>query len=120
MSRDVVIESWLASMSKSELVDQCFVWQDTALEHGRKYNAVKAENAKLRDEVERLRSVVSDGADNAREILAENDKLRKLTQQLLTEYRYMRVRPRKMYLGHEKRMRSIEDEMRELGIEVEE
>ena len=49
MSRDAVIESWLASMSKSELIDQCFLWQDMALEHGRMYNAVKDENAKLRE-----------------------------------------------------------------------
>ena len=50
--------------------------------------------------------------------LAENAKLRELAQRLLTEYRYMRVRPRRMYLEHEVRMRIIEDEMRSLGIEV--
>lgn len=42
----------------------------------REYMRLSDENAKLRDEVERLRSVVSDGADNAREVLAENAKLR--------------------------------------------
>ena len=49
MSRDKAIESWLASMNESELIDQCFFWHDTALEQGRMYNAVKAENAKLRE-----------------------------------------------------------------------
>ena len=48
----------------------------------------------------------------------ENAKLRELLQRLLTEYRYMRVRPRAVYLQHEERMRAIEEEMRELGIEV--
>ena len=52
------------------------------------------------------------------EALEQNAKLRELAQRLFTEYRYMRVRPRRMYLEHEKRMRIIEDEMRELGIEV--
>jgi len=49
----------------------------------------------------------------------ENERLRELARRLLTEYRYMRVRPRRVYLGHEERMRAIEGEMRELGIEVE-
>ena len=48
----------------------------------------------------------------------ENAKLRELLQRLHKEYQYMRARPRQMYLQHEQRMRSIEDEMRELGIEV--
>lgn len=52
------------------------------------------------------------------EALEQNAKLRELAQRLLTEYRYMRVRPRRMYLEHEVRMRLIEDEMRSLGIEV--
>ena len=77
----------------------------------------------------------SDGADDARlmedaadtiwqlrddlqRTNAENAKLRELLQRLLTEYRYMRVRPRAVYLQHEERMRAIEEEMRELGIEV--
>ena len=54
----------------------------------------------------------------ARELKAENAKLRELLQRLLTEYRYMRVRPRAVYLQHERRMRAIEEEMRELGVEV--
>lgn len=49
---------------------------------------------------------------------SENAKMRELLQKLLTEYRYIRVRPRAMYLQHEERMRAIEKEMRELGIEV--
>ncbi len=72
---------------------------------------LNAENA-------RLRSCLSDDAENAKLIMAENAKLRELAQRLLTEYRYLRVRPRKTYLEHERRMRAIEDEMRSLGIEV--
>lgn len=51
-------------------------------------------------------------------LIDENEKLRDLLQRLLTEYRYMRSRPRRVYLQHEGRMRVIEEEMRELGIEV--
>lgn len=50
------------------------------------------------------------------QLKAENAKLRELVRRLLTEYRYMRARP--VYLEHEKRMRAIEDTMRELGIET--
>lgn len=39
-------------------------------------NKLRDENTKLREEVERLRSVVSDGTDNAHEIVAENTELR--------------------------------------------
>jgi hypothetical protein len=53
------------------------------------------------------------------DLAAENAKLRELLQRLLAEYRYMSVRPRKVYMQHERRMRFIEEEMRELGIEVE-
>lgn len=49
MSRDAAIESWLASMSKSELIDQCFLWHDMALVHGRMYNVIKNKNAKLQE-----------------------------------------------------------------------
>lgn len=55
MNRDTVIENWLASMSKFELIDQCFLWHDMALIHGHMYNIVKNENAKLRDENSMLR-----------------------------------------------------------------
>ena len=64
---------------------------------------------------------MSDVTDLKAEVLLlrrENRELRELAQRLFTEYRYMRVRPRRMYLEHETRMRIIEDEMRELGIEV--
>ena len=54
MSGDAAIESWLASMSESELIDQCFFWHDMALEHGRMYNAIKDENAKLRELCKRV------------------------------------------------------------------
>lgn len=49
MNRDAAIENWLASMSESELIAQCFFWHDMALEHGHMYNVVNAENAKLRE-----------------------------------------------------------------------
>lgn len=52
------------------------------------------------------------------ELEAENAKLRELLQRLLTEYRYISVRPRKVYMRHEERMRTIEEEMRELGVEL--
>lgn len=52
------------------------------------------------------------------DMLDENAKLRELLQRLLAEYRYMSVRPRKVYMQHERRMRVIEEEMRELGVEV--
>lgn len=55
----------------------------------------------------------------ADEVDAENAKLRELLQRLLMEYRYISVRPRKVYMQHERRMRVIEEEMRELGMEVE-
>ena len=59
MSRDAAIESWLASMSKFELIDQCFLWHDMALVHGRMYNVVKNENIKLREENSMLRKYAS-------------------------------------------------------------
>lgn len=57
MSRDVVIENWLASMDKSELIAQCFFWHDMALEHDHMYNIVNAENAKLRKLAEDLHTL---------------------------------------------------------------
>ncbi len=59
-------------------------------------------------------SVLLDAAD----LLDENAKLRELLGELYAEYRYMRVRPRAVYLGHETRMREIERRMRELGVKV--
>ena len=72
---------------------------------------LKAENAKLREQI--------DAAHMSRLLTEnENEKLRELLQRLLAEYRYLRVRPRKMYLQHEGRMRAIERDMRDLGVEV--
>lgn len=70
-----------------------------------------SEKAALERRIDELCAEVEQGK-------AENEKLRKLLQRLLVEYRYLRVRPRKTYLQHEGRMRAIEEEMRELGIEV--
>lgn len=75
--------------------------------------AEKQRNAKLFEAAEKWMA-------KAAHFEAENTKLRELAQRLFTEYRYMRVRPRRMYLEHETRMRIIEDEMRSLGIEVDE
>lgn len=47
MSRDKSTEAWLASLSKEELIDQCFLWRDAALETGRKYNSIRAEKLAL-------------------------------------------------------------------------
>ena len=89
MSRDAVIESWLASMSKSELIDQCFFYQDMALKHGRMYNALKDESAKLREErdywhVEQVHAYGNweDAYKRAAELELENAKLR---EQLVEE-----------------------------------
>lgn len=86
-------------------------------------------NAKLREYITRLEQanivLSSDNCDLLNDMedmqffIAENRKLRELLQRLLTEYRYMRTRPRRTYLQHERRMRVIEEEMRSLGIEVE-
>lgn len=79
--------------------------------YGRTPEEVMDENAKL---------VVKLNAEHIvrQNVEIENTKLRELARRLLDEYRYMRVRPRRMYLEHETRMRIIEDEMRSLGIEV--
>ena len=74
-----------------------------------------AENAKLREEFNKM------DVWHSKELTAamdENAKLRELLQRLLMEYRYISVRPRKVYMQHERRMRVIEEEMRELGVEV--
>lgn len=71
------------------------------------------------DMVDTMRSVITEQREDITALKAENAKLRELLQRLLAEYRYMSVRPRKVYMQHERRMRVIEEEMRELGIEVE-
>ena len=81
---------------------------------------LQAENDSLRKELAVTNPLFETlNAANDR-LIYENAKLRELLQRLLAEYRYLRVRPRKMYLQHEGRMRAIEEEMRELGIEVDE
>lgn len=45
-------------------------------------DTLAAENAKLLDENARLRSCLSDDADNARQIMAENAKLRELVRDM--------------------------------------
>lgn len=77
-----------------------------------KLRYLESENASLRGAAQGLGELCDD-------YKSENAKLRELVRRLLTEYRYMRVRPRRTYLGHEERMRAIEGEMSELGIEVE-
>jgi hypothetical protein len=81
---------------------------------------LQSENAKLREENERLRSVVSDGADNAREILAESRKLREL---LLDYDKMLEIAADEIaYKSMELRMDSVLNALRirmyELGIEV--
>lgn len=80
--RDTAIKSWLASMSKSELIDELLFWHDTALEHGRMYNAIKYENAKLREYAAKAWSLfVRHGAVHAcdlSEVDAVRDGLREL------------------------------------------
>lgn len=84
---------------------------ETICEFDEEVAQLKTENAKLREQV--------DAAHMSRLLTEnENEKLRELLHRLLVEYRYLRVRPRKMYLQHEGRMRAIEEEMRELGVEV--
>lgn len=79
---------------------------------------LRQENKELRDE--NAKFIVKLNAEHIvrQNVEIENTKLRELARRLLDEYRYMRVRPRRMYLEHEVRMRLIEDEMRSLGIEV--
>lgn len=79
---------------------------------------LRQENKELRDE--NAKFIVKLNAEHIvrQNVEIENTKLRELARRLLDEYRYMHVRPRRMYLEHETRMRIIEDEMRELGIEV--
>lgn len=69
--------------------------------------------ADMLDEVERLRSVVSDGADNARELRAENAKLREVAGRMLGSIRRFEV------CSDSYRVSSVYEQwMRELGVEV--
>jgi hypothetical protein len=76
-------------------------------------------DAKLREENERLRSVVSDGADNARELLGENRKLRKLCGFMLRCISQYHDCADCLVNGEHCEISYIESDARELGIEVE-
>ena len=75
----------------------------------------QSENAKLLDENARLRSCLSDDADNARQIMAENAKLRELVEDMLDcidiQIAFERVPARWM-------QDEFAGRARELGIEV--
>lgn len=87
---------------------------------------LQGENAKLREENERLRSVVSDGADNAREVLDENAKLRELASilcfcmQVHTQCDDCKLNGAKGELAYDPLCAcdGLHEILRELGIEV--
>ena len=83
MNKDAAIENWLASMSESELIAQCFFWHDMALEHGYIYNVVNAENAKLRKELEAEHALAETLGHYYELEQAENTKLREACAELL-------------------------------------
>ena len=74
-----------------------------------------AENVELRDENARLRSCLSDDAENARMIMGENAKLRELVRVM---WRELAVACAEQVTSHET-LRKVSDRMCELGIEVE-
>ena len=95
-----------------------------AMTHGATYvpiedgKAVRAENERLQDENERLRSCLSDSAENSKQIMheahvqaEENAKLRELVRDF---YPFALGRAAKPWLEVRR------DRMRELGIEVDE
>ena len=106
--------------------------RDTA--HYEKNDALQAENAKLLEIIadlkkmlpksERLRSAVSDDADNACDVLAENAKLRKLLLDVWNDA--MRFDGFWDYVNddgeiyNEDELPHYKERMRELGIEVDE
>ena len=71
--------------------------------------ALQAENVELRDENARLRSCLSDDAENAQLILRENARLRELVRKLY-DYAYDEY-PDGIELN-------FADQLRELGVEV--
>ena len=87
-------------------------------ECGRQARAVrdrlKAENDKLRDENARLRSCLSDDADNARQIMDENAKLRELVRDMWRDYKWATDDLEEPY----SKQGEFAARMRELGIEV--
>ena len=70
----------------------------------------EAENAKLREENARLRSCLSDDADNARQIMGDNAKLRELVKSMYYDLTHMTFPP--------DWVTDYEADMRELGVEV--
>lgn len=90
------------------------------------YMQVRDENAKLQDENARLRSCLSDDAENARQIMGENTKLRELIQKIWKwERNGCYVCPLEedckvlcVYDGDCGVAVEIEKELQELGIEV--
>lgn len=72
---------------------------------------VESGNAKLQDENARLRSCLSDDAENARMIMGENAKLRELVQDMWHEGAFA---PGACYVETDR----LEERTRELGIEV--
>lgn len=72
---------------------------------------LQAENAELQDENARLRSCLSDDAENARMIMGENVKLRELVHDMFLSATF--------WFDHFSSERRYRDRMRELGIEVE-
>ena len=79
---------------------------------------VESENAKLQDENARLRSCLSDDAENARMIMGENAKLRELVADMwFWHYEgHIDSESRKRQMLH---INAVIQSMRELGIEVE-
>lgn len=91
-----------------DLVD-CMVHPDVS-------DQLYAENVELQDENARLRSCLSDDAENARMIMAENEKLRELVRALYMCSEFLCGRCK---YGHGNTCDfDAENELRELGIEV--
>ena len=82
------------------------------MDHPDTANQLRAENAKLQDENARLRSCLSDDAENARQIMGENARLRELLDGcavLLTD---------RDFLHWPELCDEVLGGMRELGVEV--
>lgn len=79
---------------------------------------LRAENEKLRDENARLRSCLSDDADNARQIIGENAKLRELVRDMWEFGFGDNSGANDAWAWHE-RTDELEGRMAELGVEVE-
>lgn len=73
------------------------------------------EIGELQDENARLRSCLSDDAENARQIMAENDRLRKLCFELYKKYRHVEG---VFFIDLD--MDELEERLRKLGIETRE